>query len=83
MTYTEHDLYDNEPQEQWDASDDISIIAMWEGDPGAEVYCMMKANRLGYWPWDNKEVRGINSSHWITTAIWGCVVFVMLCLMLA
>ena len=40
------------PDVEWGGSDKISILAMWEGDYVAEVYCWDKANRLGGYPWD-------------------------------
>ena len=37
---------------EWGGADDISILAMWMGDPAAEMYCWDKSNRLGGYPWD-------------------------------
>ena len=41
-----------DPDRMWGGSDQISIIAMWEGDLSAEMYCYDKSFRLGGFPWD-------------------------------
>lgn len=41
-----------DPDRMWGGPDRISILAMWSGDPAAELYCWSKANQLGGWPWD-------------------------------
>ena len=50
--WPEHTPPPYNPEVEWGGFDQMSIMAMWEGDIIAEIYCFEKASRLGGWPWD-------------------------------
>lgn len=58
-------VHENEPynsQTMWGGNDNMAIMAMYMGDPAAEVYCIEKMQDLGGWPW-NKGV-AVHSSYY-------------------